>query len=114
MVNMSYLQPRENMFINAFKNLYLTKCHPNIFEFNWSGNKASSYLFNFILTQKDLQFLVLLEMSVEKPKPFFQCLTSVVNDMHLIGLDIGCGTFDEKFSKIRHLNLILAAIQKII
>lgn len=96
-VDMSHLQPKGNTFVNAFKSLDLQKCNPNIFDFNWSGNLTSSDLFNFLLTQKELQFFSLNEITIDKPKLFFQFFGKFLNYSKIIGLEIGCNTFQSEF-----------------
>lgn len=97
MVDLSYLEPRENTFIKAFKGVDLKKCHSNIIDFNWSGNNLSPDLFNFISTQKDLQYLSLLDLTVEKQNGFFQALMKCMKGSKIIGIEVGCNTFKPEF-----------------
>lgn len=97
MVNMSYLQPRENTFVNTFKGLDHTKCQPNIADLNWSGNNLSLELFSFLSTQKKLHFLSLMDIHIDKPKNFFQSLTKLIKETPIIGIDLGSSFFSPEF-----------------
>lgn len=98
-VNLSYLDPPTNKWIKTFESIDLKKCNPNIIDFDWSGNCISHQLLDFILTQKGLKFLSLIDINLQNPKNFFEFFSKqlIPNMQCIIGIDIGSKYFDKEF-----------------
>lgn len=96
-VNLSFIEPHENTFINAYKALLQANCLPSISEVNWSGNNLSPDLFKFFGTQSHLKHMTLMNLNIQKQGPFFNLFTQVVKKSGITGLEIGSDTFDPEF-----------------
>lgn len=97
MLNMSNLEPKDNTFVNTFKSLDMQKCQSNIVDFNWSGNHISADLFSFISSQKQIQYLSLNELNIERQGNFFSHLLKALSGLNIVGFEIGCSTFTPEF-----------------
>ena len=101
MANFNHLHDKDKKgnYFHAFESQELKKCHPNIIDFNWSGNTVSSDFFNFICTQKNLKFISLMDMHIRNQKSFFDHLLRVMREVRPIGIEIGCESFEAELVK---------------
>ncbi|OHT08191.1 hypothetical protein TRFO_23327 [Tritrichomonas foetus] len=97
--------------LDAFKNLNLAKCKPNICEFDFSNNilsvEAIPHFFNFLKTQNRLRILSVFNLNLQKQDPFIEALILYLKDSRVPGIDYGS-------PKILHKNslIFLEALEK--